>query len=205
MVKKPFWEESYKQEGPIDAFAGGEPSTEFYELAKKMPAGAKVLDLGCGDGRNAIFLAENGFKITAIDISEMGIEKLQKYAISKGLTITTEVQDMRDYVFNETFDLIIAHGSLHLIEREYWARLIEEIKSHTNQNGYNVIAVFTNTLPSPDDLKDFTVGLFHEGELFTFYEDWKIVIQQSYILKDRHPGNITHQHPINKIVAQKGN
>lgn len=205
MNKKPFWEESYRKEGLSDTFASGEPSAEFYDLIKDMSPRATALDLGCGDGRNAIFLAENGCNVTVIDISDAGIKKLQQYAVAKGLSIATEVQDIRDYILNDSYDLIIAHGSLHFIERKYWVPLIDKIKSHTNIGGYNVIAVFTDTLPSPDDLKDFTIGLFHEGELFTFYNDWRIILQQSYILEDEHPGNIIQKHPINKIVAQNKN
>jgi tellurite methyltransferase len=205
MNKKPFWEECYNKDGPIKTFEGGKPSSEFFELIKKLHLGANVLDLGCGDGRNSIFLGENGFEITAIDISETGIRKLKQQALEKGLKIKAEVQDMRNFTFKRTYDLIIAHGCLHLIERDYWIPLIGEIKDHTKQGGFNVIAVFTDKLPPPDHLKDFTIGLFREGELFDFYEDWNIIYQKSYILKDKHPGIRTHKHPINKIVAQKIN
>lgn len=203
MNKKPFWEDGYKKIGSADTFCGGKPSAEFYDLIKELPHNSKVLDLGCGDGRNAIFLTENGFDVTAVDISATGIEKLQHLANVKGLSVATEIQDIRTYVFKSTYDLIIAHGCLHLIEREHWINLINKMKSHTNTRGYNVIVVFTDRILPPDDLKDFTIGLFHEGELFEFYKGWRIILQQSYVLEDEHPGGIKHKHPLNKIVAQK--
>lgn len=203
MNKKPFWEDSYKKKDLADAFICGEPSAEFHDLIKLLPQNGKVLDLGCGDGRNAIFLAENGFDVKAVDISETGIEKLKHLARNRGLNIETEIRDIRDYSFKDTYDLIIAHGCLHLIERRYWTRLIDRIKSHTNMGGYNVIAVFTDTIPPPDDLKDFTIGLFQEGELFEKYQGWQIILQKSYIKEDEHPGVKKHRHPINKIVALK--
>ena len=111
---------------------------------------------------------------------------------------------MRDYTFKHGYDLIVAHGSLHLIEREHWTQMIHKIKAYTYAGGYNVVVVFTDIIPPPDDLKDFHVGLFSEGELFEFYHDWEVLLRRSYILEDEHPGGVRHQHPINKVVARKG-
>jgi len=201
--EKPFWEESYKKGSIANTFANGKPSPEFNDLVKELPQNASVLDLGCGDGRNAIFLAENGFNVTAVDILKAGIEKLKKIAKDRGISVTTEVIDMRDFIFSTTYDLIISHGCLHLIKRKHWISLIDKIKNNTKTGGYNVVAVFTNKIPPPNDLKEFTIGLFDEGELFRFYQDWRIMSQQSYFLEDQHTGGIKHKHPINKLVAQK--
>ena len=203
MNKRPFWEESYKRTGSPDTFGGGKPSAELYDLVNRLPQGAKVLDLGCGEGRNALFLAEKGLDVTAVDISEAGIAKFRHLADHKGLVVATEVQNMREYTFRDTYDLIVAHGCLHLIERECWMSLLDKIKTHTNPEGYNVIAVFTDKIPPPDDIKEFTVGLFHEGELFQFYEGWRIMLQESYEFDDEHPGSLKHRHAANKLVAQK--
>jgi len=203
MNKKPFWEDAYKQDGPADTFSGGRPSQEFLDLVNKLPRAARVLDLGCGDGRNALFLAEHGYDVTAVDMSANAIDKLNRLASEKEININTQVQDMRDYVFTNVHDLIISHGNLHLIEREDWIDLIEKIQNNTAVGGYNVIAVFTDSIPPPADLVEFTVGLFMEGELFEYYNDWKIFLKESYVLEDEHPGSPKHRHPINKIVAQK--
>jgi tellurite methyltransferase len=198
---QPFWEASFSQLDAVNTF--GEPAEELVSLAGLLPAGAKVLDIGCGEGRNALYLAEQGLHVTAIDVSAAGIAKLKHFADQKGLCVTAEVRDMKRYVFTDKYDLIVAHGSLHLIEREHWTSLFREMKANTKMGGYNVVVIFTDSLPPPDDLKDFHVGLFREGELFDFYKDWRIVEKQSYVLHDEHPGNIKHQHPINKLVAQK--
>jgi tellurite methyltransferase len=168
-----------------------------------LPHGAKALDLGCGEGRNALFLAENGLEVTAVDVSAGGIRKLEHLAAAKGLRLRSEVGDMRDYPFRESFDLIVAHGCLHLVERVSWRSLLRQFKQHTRRGGYNVAAVFTDTIEPPDDLKKFCLGLFGEGELFDYYEDWIPCRRESYVLDDQHPGGAKHRHPINKIVARK--
>lgn len=203
MKKRPFWEESYKRTVSPDTFGGGKPSAELYDIVNRLSHDAKVLDLGCGEGRNALFLAQNGLDVTAVDISEAGIAKLRHLAHQKGLSVATEVQDMREYTFKDSYDLIVAHGCLHLIERQCWMSLLDRIKTHTNPEGYNIIAVFTDKIPPPDDIKEFTVGLFHEGELFQFYKGWRIILQKSYEFDDKHPGSLKHRHALNKLVAQK--
>ena len=66
-----------------------------------------------------------------------------------------------------------------------------------------MVAVFTDAIEPPDDLKEFCVGLFREGELFEHYEDWMPYRTESYVFDDVHPGGARHRHPVNKIVARK--
>jgi tellurite methyltransferase len=198
---RPFWEASYQSGDETAAF--GHPSTEVVALAGKLQSGARVLDLGCGEGRHAIYLARRGFEVTAIDISKAAIRKLSRLADEAGIRVRALHTDMREYAFVELFDLIVAHGSLHLIARNAWTKVIGEMKAHTRHGGHNIVAVFTDKLPSPDDLEPFHVGLFREGELYDHYRDWDIIETWSYILEDEHPGNIHHRHPVNKLVARR--
>ncbi|MHC4292429.1 MAG: methyltransferase domain-containing protein [Planctomycetota bacterium] len=201
---KPWWEANYqKQASTTDAFGDGKPNPEICELIGQLPANAKILDMGCGDGRNALFLAKSGFRVKAIDISSAGIDKLSKIAEQNDLSIDTEIMDMRNLVFNETYDLIIATYSFYLIEREYWMRLINDMKANTKPGGYNAVSNFTDKIPAPDDLREFAIGMFKEGELFDLYQDWEIVFQKSFVDEDEHPGGIKHQHAVNKIIARK--
>ena len=201
-MSQPFWEKAYADLA-TPAIRGGEPSQEICDIASQLPSASKVLDLGCGEGRNTLFLAEFGFRVTAVDISETGIHKLNVLARERNLEIRSEVADMRTYQFTDLFDLIVSHGCLHLVERESWRQLIPRFKAHTNPGGFNVVVVFTDTLPPPDDLKDFCLGLFQEKEVFSMYSDWEVVLQQSYTIQDQHPGSPLHTHPINKLVAKK--
>jgi tellurite methyltransferase len=196
----PFWETAYQI--PTGS-TFGKPSAEIVALADALAPDAAILDLGCGEGRNALFLAERGFDVTAADVSEFGIAKLRSLAARSGRAVQAHVADMRSYRFDRKFDLIISHGCLHLIAREEWLGVLDRMKAHTQPGGYNVIAVFTDMLPPPPDLEPFCVGLFHEGELFTYYSDWLVTLQDSYVFDDEHPGGLRHTHPVNKIVARR--
>ncbi len=200
-MKKPFWEGSYSS---INAKSfGGTASDEIIDLIKLLPAGARVLDLGCGDGRNAIPLAKAGFDVTAVDISKAGIGKLHTLIEDHGLFIQTVVADMSSYRIQGKYDLIIAHGCLHLLERTQWKTLVKNMQVHTLPGGFNAVTVFTDSVPASHDMADFFVGLFHEEELFTVYSHWDLLLRKSYTFRDEHPGGICHTHAANKLVAVK--
>lgn len=199
-MDKPFWEKAYKS---IETAPFGNPSLEIYEISNSLPKGSKILDAGCGDGRNALFLAEKGFTVDAFDISANGIEKLTLLAKQKDIRINAWVQDLAGYDFNNNYDLIISHGVLHLVKRDTWARFIRDMKSHTRINGVNVIVVFTDVLPIPADLAEQCIGLFAENEIKNIYSDWAIEYFKSYDFYDTHPGGLKHHHAANKLIVRK--
>lgn len=200
---KPFWEESYKRKGKLDTFGGGKPSKDVATIASKIKLPARALDLGCGEGRNALYLARIGFETSATDISASGIQKLNTVAGELRLNINAVVCDMRQYAFNKTFDLIVCEGCLHLIKHEEWSKIIFKMKNSTASGGYNLVGVFTDEAPEPEDQRGLMVGLFKEGELFSYYQDWQIIDSRTYVFKHTHPNGPTHKHAGNNIVAKK--
>lgn len=88
-----YWNERYRARelvwsaGP-NAFVAGETSD-------LMPG--RVLDLGAGEGRNAIWLAERGWHVTAIDFSDAGLEKARCLAASRGVQLDIVVADVTTY------------------------------------------------------------------------------------------------------------
>jgi tellurite methyltransferase len=200
-VAEPFWEASYRDSEAPGVF--GEPAQEIVDLAPCLAGGARVLDLGCGDGRNALFLLQRGLQVCAIDISPAAVEKLRLRAGSEAQGLLAEVADLRSYSVAGQYDLVVAHGVLHLLPPAARERMIEQMQDHTSPGGYNVVAVFTDSLPPPEDLRPFMLGLFREGELFARYARWEAVLRRAYVLEDEHPGGIRHRHPVNKLVARR--
>jgi tellurite methyltransferase len=201
--KKPFWDDSYKRPGKLDTFGGGKPNDTVVKVASKLPVGTTALDLGCGEGRNALYLAGLGFQTYAFDISESGIEKLRTIANELGLKIDSLVCDMREYEFPYQFDLIVCQGCLHLIKREEWKGLIKRMKEFTTPGGQHIVGVFTDTVPEPEDQRGLMVGLFKEGELLEQYQDWEIIDSKVYRFSHTHPGGISHEHAGNEIIVRK--
>lgn len=107
---------------------GKEPNSFLKKHIHLLPTG-KALDIAAGEGRNAVFLAQNGFEVDAVDISEKGLKKAQKLAKEKGVKINTFLVDLNQYyITKERYDLII---NFYFLKR----RLIPRIKKGLREGG----------------------------------------------------------------------
>lgn len=98
MFEDRFWDERYNE-----AFAayGTEPNDFLREVAPRIPAGP-VLCLAEGEGRNAVFLAEKGHPVTAVDQSAVGLANAAKLAAERGVELATVVADLATYDLGES-------------------------------------------------------------------------------------------------------
>ncbi|MBR3970774.1 MAG: methyltransferase domain-containing protein [Ruminococcus sp.] len=197
---KPFWEKEYLNK---EKSTFGNPSKEVEEIVPFLEKGAKILDVGCGDGRHSLYLAELGFYVDAFDISKNAIEKIDYLKRLNNLKINTYICDVLEFEFKYKYDLIIIHGVLQFIEREKQPEIIRLLKNWTNTGGYHIAALFTDDEPVPDDLKEVMVGVFKNGEIKEYYKDWKIKMFESKKFNDEHENGIKHCHAMNKIVVKK--
>lgn len=72
------------------------PNAFVEQLCRDLPPGRSI-DLAAGEGRNAIWLAERGWDSTAVDYSDVAIDKARQIAAKRGVTISTEVVDLNEY------------------------------------------------------------------------------------------------------------
>jgi len=98
------WNQRYS----TDAYAyGTEPNDFLVAMADRLSAG-NVLCLAEGEGRNAVWLARQGREVTAVDASEVGLEKANRLATEHGVEITTVHADLADYEIGpERWDAIV--------------------------------------------------------------------------------------------------
>lgn len=100
------WDERY---GQCDYFYGTEANDFLRDTYAAIPAGGKVLSLGEGEGRNAVFLAERGYRVVALDQSVKGLEKAKRLAADKGVAIDTIVADLDGYqIESQRWDGIVS-------------------------------------------------------------------------------------------------
>jgi len=101
---QPDWEARYRQPG---SWAGDEPVPLLREHLAELPRGA-ALDLAAGEGRNAVFLARNGFTVTAIEKSPAGIAKARVRAEKEGVEIEIIEADLESYSLPRAqFDVVL--------------------------------------------------------------------------------------------------
>lgn len=117
------WNQRFESE---DSFLGRRPSPFLLreiERIKTLAPGRRALDIASGEGRNSIFLAQHGFEVTGLDISDVGIAKAQQRAQEAGVAVDFRLVDLEGYQIGETYDLIINFNFLlrELIPQEYAA------------------------------------------------------------------------------------
>lgn len=200
-MNKPFWEKSYRNED-VSTF-GVKPNPTIQERWPLFKKNGTVLDVGCGEGQNSIFLAQKGFAVDAFDISNSGIEKLKRTAMEKHVRVSAWIADLREFQFRKEYDVITSHGKLHFVSKQDWKRFILEAKDNTCEGGIHIMQIFTNKVPASPDIAPFVKGMADEGELFELYTDWEIIETRSHIFEDEHPGVKKHFHASDKIVAKK--
>ncbi len=121
---------------------GTQPSPFVRRIPRLMKSGT-VLDIGAGQGRNSLYLAGNGFKVTAVDISIDGLEAIQQKTRSWGIAMETQLSDITQIDFANSYDVIICTHVMHHLSPTEARALIQKIKGYTNPNGLNIISAFT--------------------------------------------------------------
>ncbi|MFZ7171554.1 SAM-dependent methyltransferase TehB [Avibacterium volantium] len=136
----------------------------------------KVLDLGCGQGRNSLFLSLLGYDVTAWDHNENSLAFLTSTAEKENLNIQTALYNINDANIQENYDFILSTVVFMFLDRNAIPAIIENMQNHTNAGGYNLIvaAMSTDDVPCPMPFS-FT---FKEGELKNYYQDWELIKYQ---------------------------
>lgn len=97
------WDDRYRSR---DLVWGAGPNRAFVDAVAGLPVG-RALDLACGEGRNAIWLAERGWQVTAVDFSEVALERGRGLAAQRGVAVDFRNEDVRTWVPpRRAFDLV---------------------------------------------------------------------------------------------------
>jgi tellurite methyltransferase len=157
------WNERYQRgENTRD-----EPHPLVVKFASQLAPG-RALDLACGPGRHAIWLAERGWKVTAVDNSTAAIDILLQRATEKNLTIDARVSDLERHEFvlpPESYDLIV---DCNYLQRD----LFQSIKEGVSISGI-VIAIIAMTDDDPNVKAMNPAYLLNPGELRKAFEGWE--------------------------------
>ncbi|MDC0726730.1 tellurite resistance methyltransferase TehB [Phytobacter diazotrophicus] len=133
----------------------------------------KTLDLGCGNGRNSLYLAANGFDVTAWDKNAASINNIETIRQAEGLnTLQTAVVDLNALSFEGEYDFILSTVVMMFLEPQTIPGLIANMQRCTKAGGYNLIVAAMDTADFP-----CTVGFpfaFKENELRDYYAGWKL-------------------------------
>lgn len=196
------YEEIYREGG---YYWGIMPNDLAFEVLKiKYPTRPlKLLEVGCGEGRDAVFFAKNGYQVTAFDLTASGIEKAKRLADMHQVEVNFFRADLRQFRLEEAYDVIYSSGVLHHIPRELKAELLSNYKEHTAPGGINAVNVFVKKpyISAPPD-SDGDDDTWESGELVWLYRDWKLLAAREEEF-DCNSGGTPHRHCMNVLLAQK--
>ncbi|TCH63255.1 SAM-dependent methyltransferase TehB [Acinetobacter sp. ANC 4862] len=137
--------------------------------------GSRALDVGCGQGRNALYLSQHGFEVDAWDVNENSLQKLRQIIQSEQIdNIHVQQRDLNaDPSITGCYDFICCTVVMMFLQAKTVKPLIAQMQQATNVNGFNLIvcAMDTDDIPAQPDFP----FAFKAGELSALYEGWKIV------------------------------
>ncbi|UOQ45158.1 methyltransferase domain-containing protein [Halobacillus salinarum] len=142
---KPFWEEFYEdRDKEIPFFQTKQPDENLVEYFHHYIKPRTALELGCGPGRNAIYMARQGCEVEAVDISENAIEWAQERAADENLQIRFRCGDIFQMNLQEdSYDFIYDSGLLHHLPPHQRMKYIAFICKVLKPKGHFGLVCFT--------------------------------------------------------------
>ncbi len=182
------WNERYRQRERAAEDLDATPTPLVVDTAAKLAPG-RALDLACGAGRNALWLAEQGWKVTAVDGAPEAIKILRARALERGVKIKAAVADLE----KGEFEIEPARWDLIAICYYLQRNLFEPAKRGVAPGGILISIVHINA-PGEED----GPHRLRPGQLERYFEGWEIL--------HRHEGKATdaaHRRAVAEIVARR--
>jgi len=167
---------------------------------------SKIIDLGCGQGIDSLFLSKNGFSVTAIDSSEVAISQIKikkdKFKLDNLELIGGDINDFN--IEKNKYQVIICRNVLNFIEKDKALKIISGLQDNIQKGSYIIIEVFTKNDPSFLSDNKFAC-YFDDQELLNIFSGYKILCYlENTILDSGHPGfPEPHKHGVARVIARK--
>lgn len=174
MTQQEFWNGKFSRDGYL---YGKNPNVFVEKCYLNFKKSQRVLCLGEGEGRNAVFLASKGYEVAALDASDVALKKLETFAQEKNVTVHTRCIDLNEWTPTKKYGAIV-FSFLHLTSPEK-KMLFSKIESALKGKGFLIAEVFSKNqlnynsggpkdeelLYSVDDFKDaFPHSIIHKLE-----------------------------------------
>ena len=183
-----YYDDRYSEK---ESYWGKQPSSMARIFFQRFPPAEEqtLLEIGCGQGRDSIFFAQNGYQVTGFDFSIEGVKTSIAQASELNLSIDFFQADVNEYRLEKPYDVVFASGALHYIPQHLRKELISNYKQFTNPGGLHAFMIpiykpFILRNPQDDPLEQNWLS----GEILTYYHDWKIEFFSEEIQDDGQTG-----------------
>lgn len=201
-----------------DAYFGA-PDPILLDHLDALPPGGRVLDIGVGQGRHALPLAEKGFRVTGIDPSATAVAQCREAAAARGLELELHETSVFDYAPMAPFDAVLCFGLMPILSRGDNASLVHRLYDWTRDGSTVFLTAWHVDDPSYDRIAQTweRVGLHSfrnaEGEYRTYlargvmktlFRAWKVLHRrETFGPPHSHGGDEEHRHGVIELVAQR--
>jgi len=202
-MKTTVYDERYQLKANYWEFKPSSMAIKILELLPPVGKELKVLEIGCGEGSTAVFLARNGYSVTAFDLAPTGVAKTLDNAERANVHVNAFLADVNEYRPSEVYDVIFSSGTIQYLRPEKREGFINSLKQHTNENGLNVLHTFVSK-PFVETAPDAEANeyLWSSGELLHLYKDW-LTEQFSEEIQPCNSSGIPHRHAHNRIWSRR--
>jgi SAM-dependent methyltransferase len=195
---KSYWDQKYTSD-LANTRGQPQPNTFLKNMLPRLHKG-KVLDIGSGLGANALFLAQNGFQVTAVDVSAAAIKYLQQQSLAAHVSIDSKEADMDFFMMG----LMVYDSVVMTFFKPPLPRYYNEITRALKQGGTLLVESYsTAEQPEPlgpeDAYKNF---YFNSNELLKNFSGLKILFYQEAMLDNKHVVQMLAQKPLDKDAAK---
>ncbi|MEV6344693.1 class I SAM-dependent methyltransferase [Actinoplanes sp. NPDC051851] len=211
-----FFEEAYRRPGRYwwkgahaystdpDDHAGSLMAQAVLRHARAAPTG-RALDMGSGEGADAIRLARLGWDVDAVEPASTGVQKIKEFAAGQNVHVNVFQGNILEWDYpGEAYDLIVCNGVLHYIEDKYTA--CRRLQSATRVGGLNALSLWSDFTPVPqchEIVPTFPDTEF--GSVYEAYRSWEKTLL--YFERNRaemgHNDMPDHRHSFIKIIARR--
>lgn len=190
-----------------NSFWGITPGSLILKLENecKNYEGKSVLDIGCGEAKNAIFFAKKGCYVDAFDISEFAIKNAVKVC-SDYNTINLMQADVMNIPYIENkYDFIIAYGLFHCFKsKENVEYIINSCLKSLKNNGFFIVCAFNDREQDLSAHSGFNPLLLKHSDYLGYFANNTIVFESDEDLFETHPhNNIPHMHSMTRLIIRK--
>ncbi|CRK85417.1 class I SAM-dependent methyltransferase [Neobacillus massiliamazoniensis] len=154
---------------------GTNPNVFLTDIQKKLQLSGDALTIAEGEGRNAVFLAEQGMNVTAWDYAESGLTKTKKLAEERGVAVHTELVDLNEASWrtNQWDELVCIFGHFPAELRQ---KTLRGVKEAVKPGGYFISEVYSiHQIPYKSGGPKELEFLYTPEEFLQTFPDWRIV------------------------------
>jgi SAM-dependent methyltransferase len=186
---------------------GASPGRLVARIGEWLAPGSSVLDAGCGDGKNAIFMERSGYRVHGFDRSALAVRSLERRFRCAAIPPRGQygVADAALYQPPAAaFDGLVSYGLYHCLAPPSRSQVHRRLQRGVRIGGFVLFTTLLDSRPLPEDHETPGIALTQHAELSALFDDaWEQIDVTYGEICERHAGGPEHQHDAVWIVARR--